>query len=230
VPALAVDLFRTNCLHDGARGGQPVAGFARLLRWMRAGERAARCLLKRERMGALLRWHAWTLELIAALIGAVLVSGGIGIVRAMQCELRAMARAHSWARPPEEPGRRGWSPVPGWSGALRLSEHEYVIPRRKSDDPSSSSWSLDGPRIAPALKEGVVVKGFSIRSIAPGSLYWELGLRNHDIVRRINGEVLDSPDKALETYQRLRSATRLEVELEREGKIILMTYWTPEWG
>lgn len=71
-------------------------------------------------------------------------------------------------------------------------------------------------RVVPAFKEGRPV-GFKLFSIREDSFYSRLGLRNGDVLQRINGLDLDSPDKALEAFTKLRDARRIELEIERGG-------------
>ena len=75
----------------------------------------------------------------------------------------------------------------------------------------------------PAFKSGVAV-GFKLFSIRPDSLYAKIGLQNGDVIRKINGYEMNSPDKALEIYQKLRDATRIEIELERRGDTVRKSY------
>jgi general secretion pathway protein C len=51
-----------------------------------------------------------------------------------------------------------------------------------------------------------------------------LGLRNGDVVRRLAGYELVSPDKALEAYASLRGAKSIPVELLRAGKPLTLIY------
>ena len=60
-------------------------------------------------------------------------------------------------------------------------------------------------RIVPSFKNGVA-NGFKLFSIVPDSLYAKIGIQNGDVIRRINGYEMNSPDKALEIYQKLRDA------------------------
>jgi S1-C subfamily serine protease len=61
-------------------------------------------------------------------------------------------------------------------------------------------------------------------SPGPGSIYRRLGIESGDVVRRINGELLDSPDMALELYNKLHDEKWIDVELERGGKPVLNVY------
>ena len=78
-------------------------------------------------------------------------------------------------------------------------------------------------RIVPSFKNGVA-NGFKLFSIVPDSLYAKIGVQNGDVIRRINGYEMNSPDKALEIYQKLRDASRIEIELERRGEALRKSY------
>lgn len=78
-------------------------------------------------------------------------------------------------------------------------------------------------RIVPAFEGGKTI-GFKLFSIAPGSLYARMGLQNGDIVTRINGHELTSPEKGLEIYAKLKDAKRVTVELKRRGAPATLTY------
>jgi general secretion pathway protein C len=60
--------------------------------------------------------------------------------------------------------------------------------------------------------------------IVPDSLYAKLGIQNGDVIRRINGYEMNSPDRALEVYQKVRDAVRIEIDLERRGEGLRNSY------
>jgi hypothetical protein len=78
-------------------------------------------------------------------------------------------------------------------------------------------------RIVPHFQGGRAL-GFKLFAIRPESLYAKLGFLDGDCVRRVNGDAIDSPDKALAAYGRLRSASEVVVELVRAGRNIALTY------
>ncbi|WP_434382629.1 type II secretion system protein GspC [Melittangium boletus] len=78
-------------------------------------------------------------------------------------------------------------------------------------------------RVVPSFREGVA-QGFKLFSIRPDSLFTRMGLRNGDIVRRINGMDLSSVEHAIELFPRLREASRFELEVERDGQVMRSTY------
>lgn len=72
-------------------------------------------------------------------------------------------------------------------------------------------------RVVPEQRDGRVV-GLRLLGIRPSSLLGSLGLQNGDRLDSINGFSVASPEKALEAYARLRTASRLNVLLTRAGK------------
>jgi len=78
-------------------------------------------------------------------------------------------------------------------------------------------------RIVPSFKNGVA-NGFRLFSIQPGSLYSAIGVENGDVIQRLNGYELNSPEKALELYQKLKEAGHVTLEMERQGQPIRKEY------
>jgi general secretion pathway protein C len=66
--------------------------------------------------------------------------------------------------------------------------------------------------------------GFEVFAVRPGSIIARLGLQNGDVLRSMNGYVLNGLDQALEVYGRLRSVSSLEVEIERRGRVMSLHY------
>jgi general secretion pathway protein C len=50
------------------------------------------------------------------------------------------------------------------------------------------------------------------------SAYSSIGIENGDVIQRINGYEINSPDKALEVYQKLRSSAHVTLDVERNGR------------
>jgi general secretion pathway protein C len=113
---------------------------------------------------------------------------------------------------------------PGGDGVRQLSENQYVVARGEINNALTNLSDLaTKARIVPSFKNGVA-NGFKLFSIVPDSLYAKIGIQNGDVIRRINGYEMNSPDKALEIYQKLRDASRIEIELERRGETLRKTY------
>ena len=125
----------------------------------------------------------------------------------------------------------GTTPMPapvaangGGEGVKQLSENQYVIAKAEINNALTNMSDLaTKARIVPSFKNGVA-NGFKLFSIVPDSLYSKIGVQNGDVIRKINGYEMNSPDKALEIYQKLRDATRIEIELERRGDTVRKSY------
>jgi general secretion pathway protein C len=72
-------------------------------------------------------------------------------------------------------------------------------------------------RIVPEQKDGKTV-GIRLFGIRPDTLLGSLGLQNGDRLEQINGYDIANPEKALEAFAHLRTASELTVGLERRGK------------
>ena len=74
-----------------------------------------------------------------------------------------------------------------------------------------------GARIVPSIKDGKA-NGFKLYAIRPSSFYARVGFRNGDTVHAVNGIDLTTPDRALDAYDKVRLADRIEFEITRRGQ------------
>ncbi len=103
------------------------------------------------------------------------------------------------------------------AGITSTGNGEYSITRALAEE------FLDHPgaRIVPSIKNGAP-NGFKLYAIRPGSFYARIGFMNGDTILTVNGYTLDSVDKALEVFTKVREASRLELEITRRGKPIVL--------
>ena len=78
-------------------------------------------------------------------------------------------------------------------------------------------------RFVPSIKDGKP-NGFKLYAIRPGSMFAKIGMQNADLIKAINGLDMSTPDKALEAYTKLKSASHLTVMLERRNENITLDY------
>jgi len=64
--------------------------------------------------------------------------------------------------------------------------------------------------------------GFQLVKLRADTLVYELGLRNFDIVKQINGRAIDDPRKAIELLETLGGVEKLTVLLQRQGRDITL--------
>lgn len=112
----------------------------------------------------------------------------------------------------------------GGAGVRKLSETNYAIDKGEMDRVLGNLNEVaTQARIVPSFRNGKS-NGFKLFSIKPGSIYAKIGLQNGDVVQKINGYEMSSPDKALEVYQKLKDAGTVSVELTRRGQSMNMSY------
>jgi general secretion pathway protein C len=110
------------------------------------------------------------------------------------------------------------------NGVKQLSDNDYEIPRAEIDKTLSNLNDVAmQARIVPAFKDGQA-QGFKLFSIRPDSIYTKIGIQNGDVIKRINGFDLNSPEKALEIYSKLKESSRIDIEVERNGASVRKTY------
>jgi general secretion pathway protein C len=86
-----------------------------------------------------------------------------------------------------------------------------------ADIPRHQASIISQVRVVPEQRDGKVI-GLRLFGIRPGSVLGTLGLRNGDRLESINGFEIASPEKALQAYAQLRTASHLRVQLHRVGK------------
>ncbi len=138
----------------------------------------------------------------------------------------APAGAPAAEAPPPPPPSRGAPPVPPEiaSKIQKLSDTEFQIDRTVVDNILERQAELmKSARIVPEQKDGKVV-GVRLFGIRPDTLLGALGLQNGDRLETINGFNMASPEKALEAYARLRTASNLNVKVSRRGQPVSIDY------
>ncbi|ABS24944.1 conserved hypothetical protein [Anaeromyxobacter sp. Fw109-5] len=123
--------------------------------------------------------------------------------------------------PPARPGPGARAPM---EGVREVGQNKYEIERNVIDSTLSNLNTIaTQARIVPSFKNGAA-NGFKLFSIQPNSLYASIGIQNGDVIQRVNGYEINSPEKALELYQKLRESQRVTIELERGGQVIRKEY------
>jgi len=158
---------------------------------------------------------------------AVWIEGGSTLCQAMLFRTQpAVAAAPPAAATPAapaapEPPKPGGGP-PALDPAIaakihKVSDTEFNIDRSVVDQILENQAELmKSARIVPEQKDGKVV-GVRMFGIRPDTLLGQLGLQNGDRLETLNGFNMASPEKALEAYARLRTASALNVKVNRRG-------------
>lgn len=106
----------------------------------------------------------------------------------------------------------------------KVSETEYIISSSFIQNAMANLNALaTEARIVPSFKNGVG-NGFRIYSIKPGSFYQKVGIKNGDVIQRVNDMDLDSPEKALTIYTKLKTERNLTLDLLRRGSKVSIDF------
>ena len=97
-----------------------------------------------------------------------------------------------------------------------ISETEYVIDKNGFQAALQNINELiTQARLTPAFTPDRQVEGFRVFSVKQGSLFQKLGLRNGDVIQRVNGTMLDDARKGLELFQTLKDQSHFTIDLKR---------------
>jgi general secretion pathway protein C len=82
---------------------------------------------------------------------------------------------------------------------------------------------MSDARFLPNMVKGKQM-GFVLSEVKPGGIYASLGLRNGDVLLRINQFNISNPESALQALTALRGIDRAELNIIRNGENMTMTY------
>jgi type II secretion system protein C len=115
-------------------------------------------------------------------------------------------------------------PQPAGEVVKKLSANRFLVNR---EDVSSSVGNINQfmtqARIKPNFEMGRP-SGFSVSEIQPGSLMEKLGLQNNDVVKKVNGQVINKPEDVFQAYSQLQRDSNIELEIERGGRSEILRY------
>jgi general secretion pathway protein C len=110
------------------------------------------------------------------------------------------------------------------SGVRKIDDSTFEIDRSLVDKVLANPMAIaKGARVMPSSKNGEA-DGFRLYAVRPSSVYSKLGFANGDTIHAINGFELNSMDKAMEVYGKLRDAGSLQVNITRRGKPVTLNY------
>ena len=103
-------------------------------------------------------------------------------------------------------------------GVTKTGAYDYTLDRKTLDKQLADLPKLQAEaRVVPHYKDNQY-QGFKLVGVRPGSLYRAIGIRSGDVITAVNGNKIDSPNKALELFEQLKSSSQISVEIERRGQ------------
>ena len=104
---------------------------------------------------------------------------------------------------------------------LKKGEFDFIMRRADIAKYTSDLGSiLQQARMVPNIVPGSGgrVDGFRFVAIQPNSIYEKLGFKPMDVIKKVNGEDINSPTKAMELYNALKSEGRISISVDRNGR------------
>ncbi|MDX2471021.1 MAG: type II secretion system protein N [SAR324 cluster bacterium] len=121
--------------------------------------------------------------------------------------------------------KKGPKEIGGKSNTTVSAEGNDFYLRSEDLDKELNNFSqlLNQARVVPVFKDKKPM-GYKIKAIDKGSLYEKLGLKNNDVIKKINGQEIDSPERAMSLFKILRSEKEIVLNYERNGAPSTLNY------
>jgi general secretion pathway protein C len=88
---------------------------------------------------------------------------------------------------------------------------------------NNANQILSEVNIAPYFEDGAA-KGYKVENFREGSLFGKAGFKSGDIVKRVNGMSIETPEQLIQAYQKLKDAANIQVDVERNGNTVTLDY------
>jgi len=113
------------------------------------------------------------------------------------------------------------NPVAGPGGGAysrQVSEGAWVLDQKAVENAvSDMSKVLTDARLTPKVTSGAV-EGFLVTEIKPRGIFDAIGLQDGDVLTRINGYQIDSPEKAVQVLSALKGQDAIDLDIIRKGQ------------
>lgn len=116
------------------------------------------------------------------------------------------------------------APRSGESLGRRTGPSTYVVDQQRVLQAiNKPDQLLTDARFIPHIVAGRQ-EGFTLREVRPGGIYAGLGLRNGDVLLRINQYNISNPEAALQAFNALKGMDKAELNIIRKGQKMTLTY------
>jgi general secretion pathway protein C len=106
----------------------------------------------------------------------------------------------------------------------KVSDSEYVVDEAEVENALGNiNQLLTQIRVVPNFQDGKA-DGFKVFAIKPNSIFAKVGLKNGDVIRKVNDNDITSPEKAFQIFQELRNEKNLSIEISRRGQTQSFSY------
>lgn len=100
----------------------------------------------------------------------------------------------------------------------------YVVDQRALNAALDNiGQAMTDARLLPSVKDGKV-EGFRASEVKPQGIFGTIGIRNGDVLLRMNDFPIDSPEKAIQSFASLKGQSRIKLDLIRDGQPTTFNY------
>jgi len=157
-------------------------------------------------------------------------TGPLALVRKDYIEIQTGATRTKLATPataslstPAVPAASGAAPA-GGALASQTSSGNFVIDQRALNASLDNiGQAMTDARLLPSIKDGKV-EGFRASEVKPQGIFGTIGIKNGDILLRMNDFPIDSPEKAIQSFATLKGQSRIKLDLIRDGQPTTFNY------
>jgi general secretion pathway protein C len=110
------------------------------------------------------------------------------------------------------------------TGVTSTGAGSYIIDQRALNAALDNiGQAMTDARLLPSQKDGKV-EGFRASEVKPAGVFAMIGIKNGDVLQRLNDFPIDSPDKALQSFIALKGQNRLKLDMIRDGRPVTFNY------
>lgn len=108
--------------------------------------------------------------------------------------------------------------------ATPVGAGNYVIDQRALNAALDNiGQAMTDARLLPSMKDGKV-EGFRASEVKPQGIFGMIGMKNGDVLLRINDFQIDSPEKAIQSFATLKGQSRIKLDMIRDGQPTTFNY------
>ena len=153
--------------------------------------------------------------------------GTLTSVQKETAELRSGARTITLRTPtaPAEAAKPGSTAQPAAAGVVQApAGGSGIIDQRALNAALDNiGQAMTDARLLPSVKDSKV-EGFKVSEVKPQGVFAAVGLKNGDVLIKINEFPIDSPEKAIQSFMTLKGQNRIKLDLIRDGAPTTLAY------
>lgn len=108
--------------------------------------------------------------------------------------------------------------------ATQTGAGSYVIDQRQLNASLDNiGQAMTDARLLPSMKDGKV-EGFKVSEVKLKGIFGTIGIKNGDVLLRMNDFPIDSPEKAIQSFASLKGQSRIRLDLIRDGQPTTFNY------